>query len=145
MFGSFAGVSRVARIVLFVPLLGLMVSECGIKTIPTYEEQAKRGVEDIIQVLGRDSVGLQQRIAENSAPDITPPAAPIPVWLAIVLAVGGIGLLIFCAVTRGAFCQAILQILLLMLFSGRRSSSHGGSSWSGGGGSFGGGGASGRW
>lgn len=105
----------------------------------------KRGVEDIIQVLGGDAAGLQQRIARNSVSDVGQPDGKIPVWLAIVVALGGIGLLIFCAVTRGAFCQAILQIVLLLLLSGRRRSSHGGSSWSGGGGSFGGGGASGRW
>ncbi|MDF2119189.1 TPM domain-containing protein [Roseiarcaceae bacterium H3SJ34-1] len=105
----------------------------------------KRGVEDVIQVLSGDAEGMQQRIAQNSAPNITRPDAKIPVWLAIVLVLGGIGLLIFCATTRGAFCQAILQILLLMLLSGRRRSSHDGSSWSGGGGSFGGGGSSGNW
>lgn len=105
----------------------------------------KRGVEDVIQVLSGDAEGVQQRIARNSAPNITRPDAKIPVWLAIVLVLGGIGLLIFCAMTRGASCQAILQILLLMLLSGRRRSSRGGSSWSGGGGSFGGGGSSGSW
>lgn len=104
----------------------------------------RRGVEDVIQVLGGDAEGLQRRIAQNSAPD-TRPDAQIPVWLGIVLVLGGIGLLIFCAITHGAFCQAILQILLLMLLSGGSRSSRRGSSWSGGGGSFGGGGASGRW
>lgn len=105
----------------------------------------KRGVEDVIQVLTGDAEGLQQRIAQNSAPGIKRPDAKIPVWLGIVLVLGGIGLLIFCATTRGAVCQAILQILLLMLLSGRRRSSRGGSSWAGGGGSFGGGGSSGSW
>lgn len=104
----------------------------------------KRGVDDVIQVLGGDAEGLQRRIAQNSSIDVTQPETKIPIWLAIVLVLGGAGLLIFCAITQGAFCQAILQILVLMLLSGRRSS-HGRSSWSGGGGSFGGGGASGRW
>ena len=105
----------------------------------------KRGVEDVIQVLSGDAEGLQQRNARSISPDNEQQGVKIPVWLAIVLALGGIGLLIFCAITQGAFCQAIFQILVLLLLSGRRRSSHGGSSWSGGGGSFGGGGASGRW
>ena len=104
----------------------------------------KRGVNDIVQVLGGDAEGMQRRIAQEASPDATQPNVKFPIWLAIVLVLGGIGLLIYCATTRGAACQFILQILLLMMLSGRRSS-HGGTSWSGGGGSFGGGGSSGHW
>jgi uncharacterized protein len=105
----------------------------------------KRGVNDIVQVLGGDAEGMQRRIAQDASPNATQPNVKFPIWLAIVLVLGGIGLLIFCATTRGAACQFILQILLLMMLSGGRRSSHGGTSWSGGGGSFGGGGSSGRW
>ena len=41
----------------------------------------KRGVEDIIQVLGGDAAGLQQRIARNSVSDVAQPDGKIPVWL----------------------------------------------------------------
>jgi hypothetical protein len=41
MFGSVARVSRIARIMLLVPLLSLLLSACGVNNIPTYEEQAK--------------------------------------------------------------------------------------------------------
>lgn len=32
MFGSLVSISRAARIVILVPLLGLLVSGCGVKT-----------------------------------------------------------------------------------------------------------------
>ena len=105
----------------------------------------QRGTEDIIQVLGGDAEEWQRRAAQNSSPEITRPDANTSIWPAIVIVLGGIGLLIFCATVGGALCQTLLQILFLMLLFGRRGSSRGGSSWSGGGGSFGGGGASGRW
>ena len=41
MSGPSASVSRFVRIALFVPLFALLLSGCGINTIPTYEEQAK--------------------------------------------------------------------------------------------------------
>lgn len=70
----------------------------------------------------------------------------MPVWLVIVLGVGGVGLLIYCAVTGGAACRGLMQILLIVALSGRGGSSRGrSSSFSGGGGSFGGGGSSGSW
>ena len=47
MFGSSAWVSRFARIAILLPLLGLLVSGCGINTIPTYEEQAKAKWSDV--------------------------------------------------------------------------------------------------
>jgi len=47
MFGSSARISRFARIMILVPLLGLLVSGCGINAIPTYEEQAKAKWSDV--------------------------------------------------------------------------------------------------
>ena len=101
----------------------------------------KRGVEDIIQVLGGDAEDWQRRAAKNPSGGVGQPNADMPVWLAILLVLGGVGLLIFCATRGGAVCQ---MLLLMLLASGGRPS-RGKSSWSGGGGSFGGGGASGRW
>lgn len=48
MFGSLASISRAARIVILVPLLGLLVSGCGVNDIPTYEEQAKAKWSDVL-------------------------------------------------------------------------------------------------
>lgn len=47
MFGPTASVSRFARIVILVALLGLLVSGCSINTIPTYESQAKAKWSDV--------------------------------------------------------------------------------------------------
>lgn len=106
----------------------------------------KRGVEDIVQVLSGDAEEWQRRAAQSASSNIVRPEAEAPIWLGIVLILGIVGVLIFCATTGGALCQAILQILFLMLLSGRHGSSRrGGSRWSGGGGSFGGGGSSGSW
>jgi uncharacterized membrane protein YgcG len=64
----------------------------------------------------------------------------------ILLGIFGIGLMIFCAVSGGAACRGVMQVLLVLALSGRGGSSRGGqSSFSGGGGSFGGGGSSGSW
>src|SRR5450432_2835908 len=41
MFRWSAGRSGFARVVILVPLLGLLLSGCGVNNIPTYEEQAK--------------------------------------------------------------------------------------------------------
>ena len=79
----------------------------------------------------------------DAARDATHPNAPV--WPFIILALAGIGMLIYCAMRGGGVCRALTQILFILLLSGRNSSREGGSSWSGGGGSFGGGGASGRW
>jgi uncharacterized protein len=109
----------------------------------------KRGVEDIVQVLGGDAQEWQNRAAQRLAPDRVQPVPDGTTWPAIIALLVGIGLLVFCIVRGGVICQAILQLLVLMLFSGRSSSgggsSGGGASFSGGGGSFGGGGASGSW
>lgn len=105
----------------------------------------RRGAEDIIQVLSGDVEEWQRRAAQNSSPNVTRPEANIPIWLVIVIVLGGVGLLIFCATKGGAVCRGISQILLLMLLFGGGRSSHGGGSYSGGGGSFGGGGSSGSW
>lgn len=45
--GASAGASRPIRIAIFLPLLGLLLSGCGINTIPTYEEQAKAKWSDV--------------------------------------------------------------------------------------------------
>ena len=47
MAHAFAGASRFFRIVIFVPLLGILLSGCGINTIPTYDEQAKAKWSDV--------------------------------------------------------------------------------------------------
>lgn len=47
MSGLMAGVPRFARIAIIVPLFGLLVSGCGVNTIPTYEEQAKAKWSDV--------------------------------------------------------------------------------------------------
>ncbi|MBY0560080.1 LemA family protein [Hyphomicrobium sp.] len=48
MSASFTSLSRFARIAILVPLFGLLVSGCGINTIPTYEEQAKAKWSDVL-------------------------------------------------------------------------------------------------
>jgi uncharacterized protein len=118
--------------------------------VADYAGGIKRGVEDIVQVLGGDAEEWQNRATQRLSPDNAQPAPNGAIWPAIVAVLIGVGLLIFCAVRGGAICRAILQFLILMLLSGGRGSSSGGSSggggsFSGGGGSFGGGGASGSW
>jgi LemA protein len=41
MLGSSISGSRVARLLILIPLLGLLVGGCGFNSIPNYEEQAK--------------------------------------------------------------------------------------------------------
>jgi LemA protein len=48
MSSSAASLVRVARIPVFVVLLGLLVSGCGINTIPTLEETAKARWSDVL-------------------------------------------------------------------------------------------------
>ena len=106
-----------------------------------------RGSARLIQMLGGEG--------DVAASDAAQPRArhgaqqtPPPLWLVIVLGLGGVSFLIFCAVSGGAFCRMMMQILLMMALSGRRRGGDGdggGSSFSGGGGNFGGGGSSGSW
>jgi uncharacterized protein len=104
----------------------------------------KGGASQIIQVLGGGAGALPRAAARGAAG--APPQAGTPVWLGVVLGLGGVGLLIFCAVRGGTACRGIMQLLLLLALSGRSGSSRGRSpSFSGGGGSFGGGGSSGSW
>jgi uncharacterized protein len=116
--------------------------------VSDYAGGIRRGVEDIIQVLGGDAQEYQDRATQRLAPDNVQPIPKAVVWPAIIAAVFGLGILIMCAIRGSQTCQGILQFLLMLLFSGRSSSSggsSGGGSFSGGGGSFGGGGASGSW
>lgn len=103
------------------------------------------GVERIAQVLTGDADDLKRAVAQRSSEDLSQTNADTSMAPIIVVVVVGVGLLIFCSVSRSGLCQAILQILFLMMLSGRGRSSRGGSSFSGGGGSFGGGGSSGSW
>ena len=104
----------------------------------------KNGTTQIAQLLRADA---------GSAPGTAAQAVPAagskpgtPVWPMILLGVFGVGLLIFCAVSGGAACRGIMQILFVIALSGRGGSSDSRSrSFSGGGGSFGGGGSSGSW
>jgi uncharacterized protein len=108
----------------------------------------KAGAAQIIRLLGGDAGGAPRPAARGPAPSTIPSQSgtTMPVWLGIVLGVGGVGLLIFCAVTGGYACRAILQIVFLLIASGRNGASRDRSApFSGGGGSFGGGGSSGRW
>ena len=104
----------------------------------------KSGTDQIIQLLRGDAGSAPPAQVRTVAPASS--NSGMPLWLAIVLGVGGVGLLIYCAVSGGAACRGIMQILFLLALSGRSGSSRGGSSsFSGGGGSFGGGGSSGSW
>jgi uncharacterized protein len=106
----------------------------------------KRGTASIIQLLGGDTDGLQSAASQSSPSSDKRASSQTPVWPVILLVLGGIALLIFCATRGGAVCRGITQMLFLMLlFGGGGRSSQGGASFSGGGGSFGGGGASGSW
>ena len=106
----------------------------------------KAGAAEIIRALGGNVGSLQSQRARGSGARRSEQDTPIPVWLLIVVGLGGVGLLILCMVTRGGgFCQGILQMIFLLALSGRGGSSRQKSSFSGGGGSFGGGGSSGSW
>lgn len=104
----------------------------------------KSGTDQISQILLGDAANaLRAPVALAPSPGSS---GTMPVWLMIVLGVGGIGLLIYCAVAGGAACRGVMQILLILALSGRGGSSRAkSSSFSGGGGSFGGGGSSGSW
>ena len=103
----------------------------------------KNGAAQIAQLLRADA-GSVPRTAGKAAPSGS--NADAPVWPMILLGVFGVGLLIFCAVSGGAACRGIMQILFMIALSGRGGSSGNRSRpFSGGGGSFGGGGSSGSW
>ncbi len=103
----------------------------------------KSGTDQISNLLRGDAGSGAPTQNQISAP--TQPSGSIPVWLVIVLGVGGVGLLIYCAVRGGAACRGMMQILILLALSGRGGSRGRSSGFSGGGGSFGGGGSSGSW
>jgi uncharacterized protein len=106
----------------------------------------KSGVAEIIKVLDGDAAGAAQPASPNASQAGAQDQAAIPVWAAILLGLGGVGLLILCTVSRGrGACRILLQVLFMMMLAGRGGTSRGKSSWSGGGGSFGGGGSSGSW
>jgi len=106
----------------------------------------KAGAAAIAQLLVGDAGGAGA-VAPSSVQADHRQNTPLPVWLLIVLGLGGVGLLIFCTVTGGRGpCSGIMQMLFILALSGRGGSSRGSSSsFSGGGGSFGGGGSSGSW
>ena len=107
----------------------------------------KAGAAAIAQLLVGDAAGTRP-VGPSSAQGDPRQGAPMPVWLVIVLGLGGVGLLIYCTVTGGRGpCSVIMQVLFMLVLSGRGGSSRRGSSssFSGGGGSFGGGGSSGSW
>jgi uncharacterized protein len=104
------------------------------------------GVGEIAKVLSGDPEFLRRATTQSPAAQSQSSKAAPPVWIVLVLLGAGVVMMIVCAISRGAWCQVIMQMLFLLVLSGRgRSSSDGGASFSGGGGSFGGGGASGRW
>lgn len=103
----------------------------------------RNGATQIAGLLRADA-GTAPRPAGQAAPDRS--GANGPVWPMILLGVFGVVLLIFCAVSGGALCHGIMQMLFIVALSGRGGSSGDRSpSFSGGGGSFGGGGSSGSW
>ena len=106
----------------------------------------KAGSAAIVQLLVGDAAGARP-LGQPSGQADHRQSAPMPLWLVIVLGLGGVGLLILCTVTGGRGpCSVIMQALFMLALSGRGGSLRGrSSSFSGGGGSFGGGGSSGSW
>ncbi len=106
----------------------------------------KRGTDDIVQAL-TGGANAYKSAAQEPSPAAIDTSGNQPAWPIIIVVLGGILLVIFCALRGGGFCQVLVQIVLSVAFSGGRGSSggSGGSSFSGGGGSFGGGGSSGSW
>ncbi len=103
----------------------------------------KNGTTQIAQLLRADAGAVPRA---GQAPPAGRSSADTPVWPMLLLGVFGVGLLIFCAVSGGAACRGIMQVLFVLALSGRgNSSGNRSSSFSGGGGSFGGGGSSGSW
>ena len=98
----------------------------------------KNGVAQISQLLRGEASTAPPRT--TGVPQQGRAGGSVPVWLVIVLGVGGVGLLIYCAVAGGAACRGIMQVVFLLALSGRGGSSQGRSS-----GFSGGGGSSGSW
>ena len=104
----------------------------------------KNGTAQIAQLLRADAGSAPGNVAHAAPATTLKPDTPV--WPMILLGVFGIGLLIFCAVSGGAACRGIMQVLFVLALSGRGGSSGNQSqSFSGRGGSFGGGGSSGSW
>src|SRR5450631_179589 len=72
--------------------------------VADYAGGIKRGVEDIVQVLGGDAQEFQDRAAQRLAPDQPQPVPNGAVGLAIVAALVGFGFLIICAIRGGPIC-----------------------------------------
>jgi len=103
----------------------------------------KNGTDQIARLLQGDpgTTSRPSQVASSAGS-----GAETPVWLMILLGMFGVGLMIFCAVSGGAACRGIMQVVFVLALSGRGGSSgNRSSSFSGGGGSFGGGGSSGSW
>ena len=111
-----------------------------------FPDGIKDGVAEIIKVLNPAVAGTPPPASPATTVDTTP-QTDIPVWVVILIVLGGVWLMFLCTTTReGRLCRGIMQVIFLMLLAGRGGgSSRGRSSWSGGGGSFGGGGSSGSW
>lgn len=113
-----------------------------------YPGGIKGGVAQIAQILTADAQTGEIRPA--GTPSLTTPAGEVPVWPVILMGLGFVAILIWCAIRGGALCQFFFQMLYMIAASSGRGgggggSSGSGSSYSGRGGSFGGGGSSGRW
>ncbi len=107
----------------------------------------RAGVDQIVSVLSGDARTAPLRSMSWESKAAPEDGSIDPVIIAGLIA---IGVLIFCAISGGAFCQSLLQILFMLLISGRGGGGGGqtsadGDPFRGGGGSFGGGGSSGRW
>jgi uncharacterized protein len=109
-----------------------------------YAGGVKAGAAQIIGALGGDA-GPALAVKPGAA------KADSPIWLGVLLAIIGVGLLIVCTLTSaGGLCRNVFSALLIASLFNRDGgrgggSSNGGSSFGGGGGSFGGGGSTGRW
>ena len=84
----------------------------------------KNGADQIIQLLRGDAGSAPPVPVQTGEPANS--SANMPVWLVIVLGVGGAGLLIYCAVAGGAACRGIMQIVFLLALSGKGGSPRGG-------------------
>jgi uncharacterized protein len=121
-----------------------------------YAGGVKAGAAQIITALGGDARPLRAvepavgQAAGEAAGEVAA-KADSPIWLGVLLAIIGAGLLIVCTLTSaGGLCRTIFSALLIASLFNRGGgrgggSSNRGSSFGGGGGGFGGGGSTGRW